>query len=889
MKTVLRLLTLSQSIHALAFNLALAAAIERSGRPTPTITKTIYHTEVQRLSNNYMSYCGRSGGAISNKSAASSIERIVEDESIYAASSTLPAYLLPRKPGGEMPTVSQLPVTGVPGIFNTKEAGPRSSNYAIKHGRTVNPEFGTINTRNANLYNLRVALAPGGYIFVYMPNSTASTFCEGQVERGSDVGPKVRELYLAVLNAKKEVAIPVHGEDVASFCLEFDSTENIDSPMSSKAAESSGATASSSKEKATTTSSSDESSESTRRQSKHTSSKATASEVDSDTSSSTTKSRNSYTEDNGDGSETSEFAKHASTSMISSDPSLITLVSATDIASKTKAKSLSSEASGDTPDAVESSLTLTKRKSTDVESSKSETRTTSHSTKTESKTSEDEQTEDTSSSTPSLKKNHGSHTISTDSDASFTLRATPAALPASTTPDTSTDELFTVSSMNSWYPYISEYLETATDSTLTADSAELSPITTTDSINGVVKLGRRVALTAAVQSTGAEHVPHLTDSSMNYNSYYSWVGTVSTKQLSDHGKTSPTGISVPSTNAAMKRLTSPFLFWRRDNKVRSTEVLNSRMKGSGPDDEPEQEKKEFFNIAVEDKEPTRVIADTTRVKYEEALATELAHKQQDDEMEDDDDDVNDEDEGEANAADEEQTPDEEAEPDMEDNGDEDEEPTSTKSESSHTKTSADHDDDADATPTTGTSADVNDENTPTKSNPADDAEEPTPTFKAIDDTPPEDNGDDLDNDPSTMPFSHKSKANIPSLAAGVSFEFPPTTTTTSSPLHAPTPAPTAKASIPTEPIIWDPDCPQFSTSIMTAPDGLPSTVPMAVGLGCWRAFLPSSLNNKNETSGTAARPLHATPSAGSIFSDAQNRQFGVFCWCVIGFIFVQFL
>jgi hypothetical protein len=836
-----------------------------------------------------MSYCGRSAGAISNKSAASSIEGIVEDETIYAASSTLPAYLLPRKPGREMPTVSQLLVTGVPGIFNTREAGSRSLNYAIKHGRTVNPEFGTVNTRNANLYNLRVALALGGYISVYMPNSTASTFCKGQAERGSDNGPKARELYLAVLNAKKAVAIPVHGEDVASFCLEFDSTENIDSPMRSKTAESSEATAPSSKEKATTTSSSDESSGSTRRQSKHTSSKATASGVDSDTSSSTTKSRNSYTEDNGDGSETSEFAKHASTSIISSDPSLITPVSATDIASKTKAKSLSSEVSGGTPDTVESSLTLTKRKSTDVESSKSETRTTSHSTKTESKTSEDEETEDTSSYTPSLKKNHGSHTISTDSDASSTPRATPAALPASTTTDISTEELFTVSSMNSWYPYISEYLETATDSTPTADSAELSSITTTDSINRAVKLGRRVALTAAVQSTGAEQVSYLTDSSMNYNSYYSWIGTVSTKQLSGHSKTSPTGISVPSTNAATKRLTSSLLFWRRDIRVRSTEVLNSRIKGSGPDDEPEQEKKEFFNIAVENKEPTRVIADTTRVKYEEALATKLAHKQQDDEMEDDDDDVNDEDEGEANAADEDQTSDEEAEPEMEDNVDEDEKPTSTKSESSHTKTSADDDDDVDATPTTEASADVNEENTPTKSNPADDAEELTPTFKATDCIPPEDNGDDPDNDPSTTPSSHKSKANIPSLAAGVSFEFPSTTTTSSSPVPAPTPALTAKASIPTGPIIWGPDCPQSSTSIMTAPNSLTGTVPMTVGLGCWRALPPSSLNNKNETSDTAARPLHATPCAWSIFSDAQNRQFGVFCWCIIEFIFVQFL
>ncbi|CAN9470768.1 unnamed protein product [Alternaria alternata] len=805
MKLLLNILTLSSSICALAFDLALAAAVEGKGRTTPTITKTFYHTEVRRLHSSYDSDIGRIKSAISNEPTSSFIERFSEREHDRLASSISTAYLRRKTLSGENPRVSRVSVTGESVISDTRKDRPASSNDATTHDDTLDYEFHTVDKRNINLYNLRVDLAPEGYISVYMSNSTASKFCEYGVEQDPDDTPKARELHLAVLDATKTVAIPVRGEAAASFCLEFRNGEHRDDLKNSKATAGSTTTASSIKEKTTKISTTEEILGSTSALSKHTSSQASASETDSDTFF-TTKTRSSHNDETSDSSEESKSKKGSSTSATSLDTESVTPASATDVSSKFKTKSSANEPDEDTLEASSSPLTPTRTGSTIPDVSDPDTSTYQlPKTKTKTKTSSAKEPEDTSA----------------DPELSPSPKATPLALPTSTTQNSSKQDVFTISSMNTWYPYISEYIKTAEDTASTEDSKEQDPITTTTSVNGAARLGRRVASIATKQAGGARRAAESTrEGSMQYTSDYSWMGTtgtVSTPRLYGSGMASATA----SRNAGVRRHGSPVVWWRRGGWEWLTGGFDGERGRRGVAEDAGQEKKGFFDIAIDDEgdvgagKPTRV---STEVKGAEdaVIATKLAVKQQGGGDEDDNGLVEDgsSEKGEEAELEEETVVGEETEPDeaVNEDGDGNEGPTST--------------DEGDTAPTTSVSVDANEEPTSTKKKPTED-EEATPTNDADqdtstkddddDDAPADDDADQPNDDTSTLsskkpkstnpsttsetdtsaPPTTKPKSEspnttspIPSLPPGVSFIFPSAVPQATAPLPTPPPAPT---------------------------------------------------------------------------------------------------
>ncbi|RYN17319.1 hypothetical protein AA0115_g11883 [Alternaria tenuissima] len=798
MKLLPNILTLSSSTCALAFDLALAAAVEDKGRTTPTITKTFYHTEVRRLHTSYDSDIGRSKRTMSNESTSFSIERVSEREHYRLASSISTEYLRLETLSGEKPKVSRGSVTGESVISDTRRDQPVSSTDATKHDHNLIYEFHTVDKRSNNVYNLRVDLAPEGYISVYMSNSTAYEFCENEVEQDP---PKTRELHLAVLDATKTVTIPVHGEAAAGFCLEFRKVEDIDDSKNSKATADLTTTALSTKEKMTKVSITEKKLGSTSTLSKHTSSQASASETDT---SSATKTRSSHNDETSDGSETSKSKKRSSTSAISLDTESIAPAPATEVLSKSRTKSSASEPDEDTLETRSSLPTPTRTGSTITDISDPDT-STSQPPKTKSKTSSAKEPKDTSA----------------DPELTPSPKATPLALPTGATQTSSKENVFTMSSMNTWYPYISEYIKTAEDTASTADGTEKDPITPTASVNGAARLGRRAASIATKQAGGARRAAESTrDGSMQYTSDYSWMGTsgtVSTPRLYNSGIASSTA----SRNAGVRRYGSPFVWWRRDGRGWLTGGFDARTGRSGSAENAGQEKKTFFDIAVDDEgdggveKPTRV---STEGKGAEGavIATKLAVKQQGGGDEDENGLVEDgsSEKGEGAELDEETVVGEETEPDeaVNEDGGGNEEPTST--------------DDEDTAPTTSVSADANEEPTSTKKEPTED-EEATPTHDADqdtstkddddDDAPADDDADQPDNDTST-PSSKKPKSTspsatsnadtstppktkpkpespnttspIPSLPPGVSFIFPSATPQATAPLPTPPPAPT---------------------------------------------------------------------------------------------------
>ncbi|KAI5371797.1 hypothetical protein J4E82_009537 [Alternaria postmessia] len=798
MKLLSTILTLSSITYALAFDLALAAAVEDKGRTIPTITKTFYHTEVRRLHSSYHSDIGRIKSAISNESTSSFIERVSEREHYRSASSISTAYLRRETLSGEKPRVSQVSVTGESVISNTRKDRPASLNDATKHDQTLDYEFHTVDKRNTNIYNLRVDLAPEGYISVYMSNSTAYEFCENEVEQDPDDSPKARELHVAVLDATKTVAIPVHGEAAASFCLEFRKVEDTDDSKNSKATAGSTKAASSTKEKTIKVSITKETLRSTSNLSKHTSSQASASETDSDTSSAT-KTQSSHNDETSDSLETSKSRRRSSTPATSSDTESIIPASATEVLSKSRTKSSASESDEDTLETPLSLHTPTRTESMIPDVSDPET-STFQPPKTKSKTSSTKEPEDTSA----------------DPELSPSPKATPLALPTSTIQTSSKQDVFTISSMNTRYPYISEYIKTAEDTASTADSMEHDPIMTATSANGAVRLGRRGAASIAMkQAGGARCVAESTrEGSMQYTSDYSWMGTtgtVSTAWLYNSGMASATA----SRNAGVRRFGSPFVWWRRDGREWLTDGFNARIGRRGLAEDAGQEKKGFFDIAIDDEGDGGVMKSprvSTEVKRTEGavVATNLVGKQQGGGGGDEDGLVEDgsSEKGEEAELEEEMVVGEEAEADevVDGDGGGSKEPTST--------------DEEDTAPTTSVSADANEEPTSTKkkhtedeeATPTNDANQDTSTKDDDDDAPADDDADQPDNDTSTISSKNlkstipsttsahptaKPKSDslnttspIPSLPPGISFIFPPAIPQATAPLPTPPPAPT---------------------------------------------------------------------------------------------------
>ncbi|CAN9265592.1 unnamed protein product [Alternaria alternata] len=735
---------------------------------------------------------------MSNESTSFSIERVSEREHYRLASSISTEYLRLETLSGEKPKVSRGSVTGESVISDTRRDRPASSTDAAKHDHNLNYEFHTVDKRSNNLYNLRVDLAPEGYISVYMSNSTAYEFCENQVEQDP---PKTRELHLAVLDATKTVTIPVHGEAAAGFCLEFRKVEDIDDSKNSKATANVTTTASSTKEKTTRILTTEKMSGSTSTLSKHTSSQALASETDSDTFS-TTKTRNSHNDETRDSSGMSKSKKRSSTLISSLDTESITPASAADESSQSGTKSFASEPDKDTLETPSSILNPTRTGSTIPDVSDPDT-STSQPPKTKSKTSSAKEPKDTSA----------------DPELTPSPKATPLALPTGATQTSSKENVFTMSSMNTWYPYISEYIKTAEDTASTADGTEKDSITTATSVNGAARLGRRAASIATRQAGGARRAAESTrDGSMQYTSDYSWMGTggtVSTPRLYNSGIASATA----SRNAGVRRYGSPFVWWRRDGRGWLTGGFDGRIGRRGLAEDAGQEKKGFFDIAIDDEgdvgaeKPIRV---STEVKGAEGaiIATKLAVKQQGGGDADENGLVEDgsSEKGEEAELEEETVVGEETEPEeaVNEDGDGNEEPTST--------------DDEDTAPTTSVSADANEEPTSTKKKPTED-DEATPTndadqdtsTKDDDDAPADDHADQPDNDTST-PSSKKPKSTspsatsnadtstppktkpksespnttspIPSLPPGVSFIFPSAIPQATAPLPTPPPAPT---------------------------------------------------------------------------------------------------
>ncbi|KAI4912240.1 uncharacterized protein J4E92_010091 [Alternaria infectoria] len=1000
MKLLVSILTLSLGTHALAFDFALAAPIKRGARATPTITKTIYHTEVRRLSTSFKDHHVRSE-SLGFYSSASISDEVSEAINGDTATSMATAFLWPRGASGQKPTISQLPVTGLPVSFNARQVGFVHFDDDTKRDETLHPGPNIVNRRNTGLYHIKIDLASEGYISVFMSNSTASAFCKSEVELDSEGGPK-GELQLAVRNSTKVVAIPVHQEAADSFCLHFKNAEGVDSPSSGKVPGSSTAIASVSEGKMSKVTPSETTSESVSKSSKHASTVVTASETDTDDSASATSATStgkttslntfditheidtskstkhvppeatvsepgsvisetaestskatpkaSDTEDTISDYETTKSSKHKSTSATASDSDLATSESAPDVSSKHKTKSTASGADENSSKTAEASGTPTVSKAANADPSAPE-ESAPHSTKAKSKIPEATETEEMPESATSVQEYRGpavDPANPADLDTSTTPKATPAAVPVSTT----TDEPFTEASINSFYSYIKSFVETAPDVASIAGSTDQASIKTTDSENGALRRGILIAPTPALIGVRANTDPHSTYNSMTYTSDYSWKGAVSTAIAS----------TTASSNAAIGRLKPPSLLWRMWYPATTTKIIHSRS-FSGPGEEPEQEDEGFFNIDVEDDGPTRVSTGTDGVEEETAVATKFAHKQEDKDGDDEGIDVKDGDEEEEDGlpVDGEIVPDEGAETDEGAAGD-DETLTSTKSKASHIKTAADEEDDSapatdtsmdvqekvtstkkkltdggndtnptatasedveekatstktkpadeddDAEPTAIASEDVEEKATSTKLKPAEDEDEATPTFtsskdvkekatstktkhanddeeatatsKATDDAPPEDDDeeesqDDTSADDTTTSTSHKSKSTksatsnsdddaeekptatstsksksthksktpIPSLASGVSFAFPSSTSPNPNPnagaIPTPPPIPTGTAAslpIPTQPIIWDPDCPQISTSTLTAPNGVTTTLPMTVGLGCWRTL-----------------------------------------------------
>ncbi|CAI9634138.1 unnamed protein product [Alternaria burnsii] len=834
---------------------------------------------------------------MSNESTSFSIERVSEREHYRSASSISTEYLRLETLSGEKPKVSRGSVTGESVISDTRRDQPVSSTDATKHDHNLNYEFHTVDKRSNNLYNLRVDLAPEGYISVYMSDSAAYEFCENQVEQDP---PKTRELHLAVLDATKTVTIPVHGEAAAGFCLEFRKVEDIDDSKNSKATAGLTTTVSSTKEKTTRILTTEKISGSTSTLSKHTSSQASASETDSDTSSAT-KTRSSHNDETSDGSEISKSKKRSSTSATSLDTESIAPASATEVLSKSRTKSSASEPDEDTLETRSSLPTPTRTGSAITDISDPDT-STSQAPKTKSKTSSAKEPKDTSA----------------DPELTPSPKATPLALPTGATQTSNKENVFTMSSINTWYPYISEYIKTAEDTASTADGTEKNLITTTTSVNGAVRLGRRAASMATKQAGGARRAVESTrDGSMQYTSGYSWMGTsgtVSTPRLYNSGIASATA----SRNAGVRRYGSPFVWWRRDGREWLTSGFDARMGRRGLAEDAEQEKKGVFNIAIDDEgdggveKPTRV---STEGKGAEGavIATKLAVKQQGGGDEDENGLVEDgsSEKGEEAELEEETVVGEETEPDeaVNEDGDGNEEPTST--------------DDEDTAPTTSVSADANEEPTSTKKKPTED-EEATPTNDADQDTSTKDDDDDddapADDDTSTpspkkpkstspsatsnadtstppktkpKPESPNTTSPIPPLPPGVSFIFPSATPQATAPLPTPPPAPTGTAPQLNSPIIWDPECPQLSTSTSTAENGLTMRLGVTVGLGCWRSVESSGNGDENNhtSPSSSSASSHATTATAFIIlsSSSQTRFLGALCWLIIGSIFFCFV
>jgi hypothetical protein len=219
MKPLTSIVAVSLGTHVLALTLNPAAAIERSNDATTTtvntntITKTFVSTEVR---------------------------------------STATAFLWPHHNTSN--TDSETSVFDL----HSSSDGDKDSYVGEHISNPVSPNSAiayTINKHSTSLYHMKVDLASEGYISVYIPNNTASLFCN----TGGDIGDgdKLRpyRLELTIRNSKQTVGIPVFDDVANNFCTEFMAAEGVGKEKNQKATGSATTTSASSKSKAAKTSS----------------------------------------------------------------------------------------------------------------------------------------------------------------------------------------------------------------------------------------------------------------------------------------------------------------------------------------------------------------------------------------------------------------------------------------------------------------------------------------------------------------------------------------------------------------------------------------------------------------------------------------------------------
>ncbi|KAL7779622.1 hypothetical protein CFE70_009127 [Pyrenophora teres f. teres 0-1] len=518
----------TSTVQVAGFDLTLAAAVPRRDVATHTITKTIYYTEVRKLSTNLTDQPGRSA---------------------------------------EVATTEQL----------------------SKRDKTVRVNSKSTHDSGTDLFNLRVDLASEGYISIYVPSVAVSSFCDGVLKQEGDA-MDIHELLLAVYNATNAVKIPVHRGDATSFCkltqnkngpkssrtssiLSASDIASAEEPaMSSSVGDTLESTTSSHKLKAFKTSASK--------------TDLNSSDISTPTLSNTVADNSASSTDDPNDSGTSTSAKKAPPRITSS----VTASATPESAMNTPSDAMSSDDTVEAPAILHSSLLPSKTSSADDASTEEETSSEALAT-TVSQASEADESEVPAESTSSKKKKKISTSIESDAsipqptdDASSEEAVVETSSIDDSSEDSSTDDSddstpleaatanvlgaadpiphLTVSSINSWYNVINSYMSSAT-ATASMDLDVDAPSATADSIDSENGAARRGIRRTVIGN------PALTVSSMNswYDYISSYMRTAGTPTQTLHTATSrPIARSKPSSNAGVKRVTPLSLLWRKDKR-----------------------------------------------------------------------------------------------------------------------------------------------------------------------------------------------------------------------------------------------------------------------------------------------------------------------------------
>ena len=586
MELCLKTLALLLSRQVIGFDVAPAAAIPRSDITTPTITKTIYYTEVRELSTNYTNQPARSV---------------------------------------EVTSTQQL----------------------IKRDKIVHLNSKTAHKTSTDLYNLRVNLDSEGYISIYVTRNAVSGFCDGLSKQVGDT-LDVQELSLAVYNATKLVDIPVRMGDAISFCRdaqdanwlkgstsadtgptsEMSSTQEL--PMTSSEEDTSELTTASQKPKISTTSASEMDSDS--------SSISKPSSLNP-----MTDILASSTDDSNDNYDSLTSAEQVLSSTTSTDVTLATPNSEMETDSNATSSSTSSDETEDASETLDSSFLPSRTSSADFASTDQVAGSVDSTTNVFDASEADESgilTESTSS------KKKKTHSVTIDSDATTPQSTDDASLLEPMGPDSITDDSsydnsnsgsddstpsatlakvqgaadepttpsvppLTDSSIKPWHNEVNSYMSFDI-STATVDLevvAASETIVNTDSENGAAR--RRTWKTVAGREANVEN----TSSAVSgINSWYHYVssymrttGTPTQILYATNGR--PTARSKPSSNAGVKRVMPPSLIrWK---------YKRQREEGESGNKDNTQENEDNWETPV----LTRSIAKTTKTEAADPIIT----------------------------------------------------------------------------------------------------------------------------------------------------------------------------------------------------------------------------------------------------------------------------